>query len=203
VGQNDSFLARDRHFSLRRWKMRGETLANKSADDRSGTDFYPTPANVTEALLYWLNLPKNTTIWEPACGEGHMTKAIKAKGYHVVSSNLHDQGCGETGVDFTTLSKCECDWIITNPPFKQAEEFINTASKMGVPFAFLLKSQYWHAARRGSVFDKYQPAAVLPLRWRPDFLFGAKAGAPTMEVLWTVWDAAPSDFTEYAPLDRM
>lgn len=182
--------------------MDANILTNRSAEDRSGTDFYPTPPDATKALMRWLALPKDTTIWEPACGEGHMTKAIKAEGYHVVSSNLHDQGCGETGVDFTTLTKCECDFIITNPPFKLAEEFINTAARMGVPFAFLLKSQYWHAAKRGRVFDGFRPRAVLPLRWRPDFLFGQKGGAPTMEVIWTVWNATPSNLTEYAPLNK-
>ena len=41
----------------------------------------------------------------------------------------------------------------------------------------------------------------VPLSWRPDFLFGSKSGAPTMEVLWTVWKAPYDNATTlYEPL---
>ena len=36
------------------------------AEKRSEMDFYPTPPEVTEALLQFLDLPKTTVIWEPA-----------------------------------------------------------------------------------------------------------------------------------------
>ena len=52
------------------------TLANAGAIDRSETDFYPTPAEVTEALMLFLRLPEGTTIWEPAAGEGHMARVM-------------------------------------------------------------------------------------------------------------------------------
>ena len=47
-----------------------DVLANRSAKDRRKLDFYPTPPDVTHALMQFLNLPK-TTVWECACGEGH------------------------------------------------------------------------------------------------------------------------------------
>jgi hypothetical protein len=50
----------------------------------------------------------------------------------------------------------------------------------------LLKSQYWHAAKRHQLFNTHTPAYILPLTWRPDFMFGERGGAPTMDVLWTV-----------------
>ena len=57
--------------------MKGTVLANSSAIDRSKTDFYPTPENVTVAILNYLNLQRGTGIWEPACGEGHMSESMK------------------------------------------------------------------------------------------------------------------------------
>lgn len=39
---------------------------------------------------------------------------------------------------------------------------------------------------RGYAVLGTEPSYVLPLTWRPDFLYGAKSGRPTMELLWTV-----------------
>lgn len=185
--------------------MEGNLLANRSAEDRSGTDFYPTPANVTVALLNYLNLPENTTIWEPACGEGHMSEVFKERGYEVCSSDLHDRGYGVVGVDFLSTPRVDIkrsEWIITNPPFSLSEQFIRKAINHGLPFALLLKSQYWHSSKRRKIFEEYRPEAVLPLTWRPDFLFGKKSGSPTMECIWTVWGTEPAKQTLYIPLVR-
>ena len=173
--------------------MNGTTLTNRSAVDRNKTDFYETPEDVTAALLDFLEshgylVPPYSRIWEPACGAGKMAEVIRSRGYNVSASDLHDQGYGETGVDFITANPPQYStWIITNPPFKDAERFIRRALDLRKPFAFLLKSQFWHAKSRLQLFRDHPPAYVLPLTWRPDFLYGAKSGSPTMEVMWSVW----------------
>ena len=182
--------------------MDGNILANKSAVDRSKTDFYPTPKEVTIALLKHLNIPKGSTIWEPACGDGRMAEVMKEMGYRVISSDLNDIGYGSTGIDFLNAPMADCDWIITNPPFKISVDFIKQCREHGKPFALLLKSQYWHSKGRIQIFNDYKPKAILPLTWRPDFLFGTKGGAPTMECIWTVWDSEKTDHTEYALLEK-
>lgn len=177
-------------------------LANASAFDRDRSDFYPTPDSVTEAFLKWAKIPDSATIWEPAAGEGHMAECLRRHGYNVVPTTLHDQGYGQAGVNFLHQEKTMGQFIITNPPFRLATEFIEHAMTMGVPFAMLLKSQFWHAASRKGLFNSHKPMAVLPLTWRPDFHFGRKGGSPTMEVLWTVWGVLPAPYTEYVPLER-
>lgn len=178
-------------------------LTNRSAGDRPATDFYPTPANVTTALVRWLEseelLRPVHRIWEPASGQGHMVRALAAQGYDVTGTDLFN----EPAHDFldTALAQPQADWIITNPPFVAAAEFIERAASIGKPFALLLKAQYWHAARRADLFLRHRPAAVLPLTWRPDFLMGSKGGAPTMDVAWTVWTPA-AQTTQYVPLRR-
>ena len=162
------------------------TLANSSSEnwrDRPATDFYPTPPDVTQALVDFLGLPKELTLWEPACGDGRMVDVLRANGDVVRDSDI------QTGTNFLDVQECPESFIITNPPFNQAEAFIRHASKLKPEcgFAFLLKSQYWHSASRLPLFREIHPQFVLPLTWRPDFLFGAKSGSPTMEVLWTVW----------------
>jgi len=182
--------------------MQGNTLANKSAKDRPPTDFFPTPPNVTTALINFLNLPNENVVWECACGEGHMSEVIKSLGYEVVSTELNDTGYGENGVDFLNCELRKCDWIITNPPFNVSSDFIKRSIEHKKPFALLLKSQYWHALNKTKLFNEFKPKYVLPLNWRPDFLFGKKGGKPTMECLWVVYDNCPSDITQYEILEK-
>ena len=58
--------------------MKAINLVNSSTvNSREGSDFYPTPPDVTHALMKFLKLPsENYTIWEPACGDGSMSKVL-------------------------------------------------------------------------------------------------------------------------------
>lgn len=150
---------------------------------RNKSDFYPTPPEATIALMNFLDLPKRTVIWEPACGEGHMSSVMRKMGYSVVESDI------QRGDDFLTTELRECDWIITNPPFSLSEQFIRRCHEHHRPFAMLLKSQYWHAKKRLKLFEETKPSYILPLTWRPDFCFGQRgSGSPLMDVMWVVWD---------------
>lgn len=165
------------------------------AQKRSETDFYPTPPEATKALLKFLDLPKSRVIWEPACGEMDMVNVMQSEGYSVVASDL------SLGQDFLTMPLPDCDWIITNPPFSAADKFIARCAEHGKPFAFLLKSQYWHARKRYELFKHVKPAFVCPLTWRPDFLFKTqKKGGPLMDVMWCVWLPGFNGTTRYVPL---
>ena len=88
---------------------------------------------------------------------------------------------------------------------KRAEEFIRKAASLGKPFAFLVKSQFWHAKRRLSLFDEFPPSYILPLTWRPDFFFkDDHGGSPLMDVMWCVWlmPHIKETQTVYRPLER-
>lgn len=167
---------------------------------RRELDFYPTPPDVTHALLSFLNLPEDLFVWEPACGDGAMSKVLGAYFKDVRSSDIRESGYGEGGVDFLA-SSFHCDAVITNPPFNASEEFIRHALKQAPIVAMVLKSQYWHAKKRSILFQEHPPAWVLPLTWRPDFMGGERGGAPTMEVHWTVWIEDDKD-TKYRLLQR-
>lgn len=183
--------------------MNGTILSNRSAVDRNKTDFYATPPEVTVALLDFLESEREIDpydiIWEPANGNGAMERVMLDRGYAVLGTDLHPQIPGRDSIDFMESNR-ECDWIITNPPFSKATEFITRALELGKPCAFLLKSQFWHAKSRLDLFRENPPSYVLPLTWRPDFLYGAKSGSPTMECLWTVWSGARE--TIYYPLEK-
>ena len=178
-------------------------LANASKTTaRRALDFYPTPPEVTHALMRFLNLKDIHLAWEPACGDGSMSDVIKEYVPEVYSSDIENRGYGDEGIDFLTCGY-HCDAIITNPPFNLSEEFIKHALAHSDTVCMLLKSQYWHAKKRTKLFKDHPPAYVLPLNWRPDFLYKeqCKSGAPTMEVHWTVWLNGASQ-TQYCILEK-
>ncbi|MER9833421.1 class I SAM-dependent methyltransferase [Mesorhizobium sp. M0145] len=166
-------------------------VASQKVHKRKPADFYPTPHNVTAALMEFLKLDLGTIAWEPACGNGAMADVL---GHYlgtdaVWSSDLReDCGYGDAGVNFLTCDvNFKCDWIITNPPFNLAEAFIKRALLIAPNAAFLLKSQYWHAKSRIKLFETHPPAFILPLTWRPAFLEKERGKSPLMDVMWVVW----------------
>jgi hypothetical protein len=171
--------------------------------ERNDADFYPTPDDCTTALIDAVpSLLTTGVIWEPACGDGAVSKLLMQRGATVVSTDLHDRGFGMVGVDFLKARNVfGAKTIITNPPFFLAEDFIRHAAGMGVYIAMLLKGTYWHSARRLKLFEDTRPAMVLPMTWRPNFAPN-RGKSPTMEFCWTVWGAGPSSRCEYAPLRK-
>jgi hypothetical protein len=170
--------------------------------DRNHADFYPTPDDCTIALLRQFPTFSRGTIWEPACGDGAISKLLTQRGASVISTDLHDRGFGIAGVDFMQAANIfGAQAIVTNPPFIVAEQFIRHARSMKVPFAMLLKGTYWHAAVRMKLFRDTGPLAVCPMLWRPNFA-PDRGKSPTMEFCWTVWSGTPMSVTQYIPLER-
>ena len=169
---------------------------------RKVADFYPTPPDVTFVLLNFLDL-KPCTIWEPACGDGAMSEVLKYAGHNVLSSDLrYDSGYGMGGADFLKAeSDGSVDWVITNPPFSMAAQFIEKALSVTPNVAMLLKSQFWHAKKRQPLFEKHPPAWILPLTWRPSFLEKERGSSPLMDVIWVVWTKDATE-TRFKPLLR-
>jgi hypothetical protein len=129
-----------------------------------------------------------------------MSAVLMLYGHDVYSTDIAESGYGNALGDFLA-SAHKCDAIITNPPFNISEQFIRHAITQAPIVAMVLKSQYWHAAKRKALFAQHPPAYILPLTWRPDFMGGERGGAPTMEVHWTVWIAGQTD-TRYRLLER-
>ncbi len=173
-------------------------------EKRKKNDFYATPDEVTVALMDFIKTLNISFkyVWEPACGDGAMAKIIKSYGYEVVSTDLRqDSGYGTGEIDFSSDFDMYADAIITNPPFNLSHLFIEKAVCSANFVAMVLKSQYWHAAKRFDLFSKYPPAYILPLTWRPDFSFGEDGDSPLMDVIWTVWISGNTD-AKYIPIKK-
>jgi hypothetical protein len=127
--------------------------------DLEGPDFFPTTASATYALVD--NEKFVGEIWESACGDGAMSRVLDNTGCRVLSSDLHDRGFGETGIDFLT-AKRHADNIITNPPYNSAKGFVASGvQKAKRKFALLLRLAFLEGANRANtIFARNPPRRV-------------------------------------------
>lgn len=135
--------------------------SNHCSHERQPEDYYATdPKAVT--LLLGLEKFKGP-ILEPCCGEGHISKVLLENGFKVESFDLVDRGFGKVQ-DF--LSDEVSSWkgdIITNPPYKLANEFLNKALQIvpkGRKVAMFLKVQFLEGKQRKEFFRKYPPKKI-------------------------------------------
>ena len=82
----------------------------KLDENREILDFYATDKRAIEELL---NREKfRTTVYEPACGQGHIGKVLKEYGYEVKATDICYRGYGEEReVDFFTVKENTLDIV--------------------------------------------------------------------------------------------
>ena len=101
-------------------KQISRLIGTGPTNKRKENDFYATPDYVTDVLLE--NESFDGEIWEPACGDGAISKRLESHGYNVYSTDLVDRGYGHDHFDFL-LSHRRTKNIITNPPFNIGTKF--------------------------------------------------------------------------------
>ena len=130
------------------WKPSSAVMARRRKPD-TGVDYYPTPPAATHALLSIIkgfyphpDALSGLSCLEPAAGGGHMSDVLQEAFGKVEASDIADpEGRGWGGQDFLQSSPPErkYDWLITNPPFRLAEQFILRASDFARNWAFLCR----------------------------------------------------------------
>jgi hypothetical protein len=137
---------------------------NLSDREREINDFYATDPRAIPALL-----EKETfnNVWECACGQGHLAKELDKKGILAKATDLIDRGYGDGQVDFLLESEKWNGDIITNPPFRYASQFIETAINLSnykyaenKKVAMLLRIQFLEGKARKKLFKKYPPRFI-------------------------------------------
>jgi hypothetical protein len=114
--------------------------ANNASGKRKKSDFYETPYSITRHLLNVEDFDYNLTICEPACGDGAIVKVLQEKTHNVVFYDIEKNFLTETE---------HYDYIVTNPPFSIAYEFIQKAKIVAKKkFALLLPLSYLHGKKR-------------------------------------------------------
>ena len=166
---------------------------NYAQNERETNDYYATEPKAIELLCDIETF--SPTIWECACGEGHLSKALEDRGYKVIASDLIDRGYVEGGVDFLKCNKPFNGDIITNPPYKYAQEFVEHALGViteGHKVIMFLKVQFLEGKARRKLFEKYPPKRIyvsssrLRCAMNGDFEKYAKSNA--VSYAWFIWE---------------
>ena len=140
-----------------------------------GADLYETPPCATRALLMQCRYNSGALpppdgflnpIWEPAAGRRAIADELIADGYAVVATDLVARGAPGVvpRLDFLleTSAPKNCRRIITNPPFKLADEFARHALELVDDVFLLLRLAYLQGAERSDLIDGGKLAAVYP-----------------------------------------
>ncbi len=158
--------------------------------DRQKDDFYPTPPEATEALLGKEIF--TGPVWEPACGDGAISRVLIAHGHTVVSSDLIDRGYGTPRVDFLMETRPQAPNIITNPPFKHALPFLIKALALtDGKVVFLCRLAWLEGIERGAMFRSTPLARVWVCSRRVRMNRGGESLKKTGSMLafaWFVWE---------------
>lgn len=173
------------------------TLAAPNHTDavREEHDFYATEPKALELLL-----EKETFdmyVWECACGEGHLSEVLRKHGYIVKSTDLIDRGYGESNVDFLSTTEPHNGDIITNPPYKFAQQFVEKAMDVipvGNKVAMFLKLTFLEGKNRRKMFEKYPPKYIYVASGRllcaknGEFDKVSRSNCSAVAYSWFIWE---------------
>lgn len=184
--------------------MNGSNIAGGNPKNgRVDNDFYATNPADTEAFLKIIDKEynlKDAEILEPSAGAGHITGVLQERysTSNIVGRDLVDRGNPtiESGVDFLNTNRDEhFDYVITNPPFAIAREFINKSLEIGDKVFIFAKLQFLEGRARKDWF------ATVPLKYVYVYSYRAnpwrngqstddngKKWSSTMAFAWYVFD---------------
>ncbi len=159
--------------------MDAMSATNRGAK-RNKADFYATPEGAFKPLL--AHLPRRVIYWEPAQGDGRLVRWLRESGRRAYGTDLN------VGRDFLK-SEARRQFIITNPPFSLAREFIDHARALAPEVMMLLRLNFLGAEMRREWWIANEPAAIFVLSQRPKFGKNkhGKLSSDATEYGWFYW----------------
>jgi hypothetical protein len=167
--------------------------SNHAIEQREEHDYYATEPKAAELLLELETFSKN--IWEPACGEGHLSEVFIKNGYQVRSSDLIWRGYGDLTIDFLKHTEKWDGDIITNPPYKYAEAFVEKALELiepGNKVAMFMGIQFLEGKKRRTFLKnnklKYVYVSSSRLNCAKNGDFNKYKGNSARCYAWYIWE---------------
>jgi hypothetical protein len=187
---------------------RSTAVMQRRVEAHDSLDDFPTPPWATRALIEHVIGVANVadqSVWEPACNRGHMAKPLKEYFRRVHTSDIHDYSadatdfCQDRVVDFLwpgsespVIAKHGIDWLITNPPFRLAEQFLTRAvdlkPRRGI--AFIVRTSFLEGVGRyQKIFSVTPPAIVAQFSERVPMVKGRmeQDAVTATSYCWLVW----------------
>lgn len=185
-------------------------VMQQRSEPHDSLDFFPTPPWATRALCVHIlrDAVSGRSVWEPACGEGHMVRPLQEYFASVRGSDVHAYGFGDVTDFLFPHASRRADWIITNPPFRLAQQFIEQAaahSREG--YAMLVRIAFLESVRRyEAIFSKNPPSVIAQFSERVPMFKGKldATGSTATAYCWLVWtkDVPGTTFVWIPPCRR-
>lgn len=188
-------------------------VMNRRVEPDDSLDDFPTQPWATRALIEHVLKPElgllanremqESTVWEPSCNRGHMVKPLSEYFRRVFASDIYDYSAEWPGqervVDFLWrgsesphMATVGVNWVITNPPFRLAEQFIRRSFEMpgwrGT--AVIVRTSFIEGVGRfENLFSKRPPALVAQFTERVPMVKGrlTATGSTATAYCWLVW----------------
>lgn len=169
--------------------------SNHTDEVRETHDYYATEPRAAELLLELEDFSEN--IWECASGEGHLAEVFRNAGHNVKCSDIVDRTGDTEIIDFLTYEGTFDGDIITNPPYKFAQAFVEKALDIipdGNKVAMFLKLQFLEGKGRRELFEKYPPKTVYVASGRllcaknGEFERMKAGGGSAVAYCWYLWE---------------
>lgn len=172
-------------------------VSAKRASPKDGLDDFPTPPWATRALIEHVigtDRVKDLSCWEPAVNRRYMAKALEEYFAYTLESDIHDYSGHGATMDFlkaTVDTVFRPGWIITNPPFNKAQQFIEKAQTIALDgVAMLVRTSFLESVMRyQTLFMSNAPDIVAQFSERVPMVQGRcdpKASTAT-SYAWLVW----------------
>jgi hypothetical protein len=167
-------------------------------------DDFPTPPWATrgfmEHVIQECGPFSKMSCLEPACGAGHMAKVLKEYFGEVRASDAFQYGYGALRNYLDVPYEANAvDWVITNPPFRLAEDFVQRSllvARKGV--AILARTVFIESVGRyRNIFEKTPPTKFAQYTERVPMVRGRldrKASTAT-GYAWLVWEKGTTGTT--------
>ncbi|MAZ23485.1 MAG: hypothetical protein CMB22_01605 [Euryarchaeota archaeon] len=185
-------------------KLQSKSNTKINTGLRPEHDLYPTPKSCTEELLKREKFVGR--IWECACGLGDISEVFLDQGHTVLSTDIIDHGYENISVVADFL-KCRYSDsiprnIVTNPPFKYANQFIKHGIELTKPhngkLALFLRLNMLEGQKRYYEIFKPNPPARVWIFSARQTLWREKQKAPkgrsgTTAYAWFIWEGGTAE----------
>ena len=171
-------------------------VMSQRSEPSDSPDDFPTPPWATRALIEHVigrETVSGMSCLEPACGRGYMSRPLSEYFARVTSADAFHYGYAPIKDFLIFPYGVEThDWVVTNPPFRLAEEFVSRAisiAKFGV--AILARTVFLESVGRyHSIFKENPPDIFAQFTERVPMVKGRvdpKASTAT-GYAWFVWN---------------
>lgn len=179
--------------------------SSHTEEEREKDDYYATEPKALELLIDTIDFDLHRLIWECACGGGHLCNVLFDRGHYVLATDVVNRDdTAMLRIDFLGVENCQWSGdIITNPPFKLAEKFVEKGLSVLEDGRYLILFQrimFLESSKRHELFKRNPPKYIYVHSSRVGTAKGGdfekyEGGGKTMCYAWYVWQKGTNEET--------